>query len=969
MHKRPKRLYECGPFLLDPENQVLARDGEPIPLPPKAFETLLLLIEERGTLLEKEHLLKAVWPDTFVEENNLTQYISLLRKVLGDNAGEQQYIETVPKRGYRFVAPVREVVNNDGGLVLTRHMRARIVVREEEEEISGVEEAPAQEAKAEVQPAPTMVKRSVTANVAMGLAAVVVVCLGTYWGLLRKQAAKAAPTGLAAVAPRRSVAVLGFKNLSGKTASDWMSTALGEMLTTELTTGGRIRAVSGEEVARMKTDLNLADTDTLSKATLTQVRNDLGADVTVSGSYVELGPGPEGQIRLDLRVQDTAAGETTNSITEVGTEADLFQLVARAGAKLRARLGIPEVSGAEEAEFRAALPTTPEVERLYSQGLSKLRAFDAPSAQKLLSKAVSADPQYALAHAALAAAWSALGYDEKAKAEAKKALDLSDNLSRQEHLLISGRYWEMTRDWDKAVESYQLLVSFFPDDLEYGLRLASTQTSAGKGRDALKTVASLRKLAAPLSADPQIDLSEATADESLGDFKQERQVAGEAIRKGELLGEHLLVARSMTRQSWALYRLGEPEQAIATLRQARNLFERAGDGQGVASTLRGVASVLQTEGNYTQALQEDQKALAAFERSGDKRGMAQAFNHMAVIRYEQGQLQEAKTLYEKSLRIQTEVGSKVNTAGVLGNIANVLDAEGNLEEAQKYTEESVKVFREVGDQRALGTALGNLAVLRYERGDLPDAKKTYENALKIKQEIGYQRGVAYDLAGLGDVLGAEGDTQGARGKEEEALAIRRKIGERSNAAVSMVDLAMLSIDAGKPGEAETLASQAAEEFATDKSPGDEAFARIVMARAFLAQNKFTEAEAALAKAATLARNNPSRILHFEMSLASAYEKVEARTRPDRSSVTEAKTILESSLNEATRCGYLGYQFRLRLALGDIELNHGRAATGRASLEALSKDALAKGFGFVARSATAMLDAGPGAKQLTSNQVK
>ena len=113
MLRQHKHLYECGPFVLDPQNHVLSRHGSPLPLPPKAFETLLVSVEHRGNLTEKDQLLKAVWPDTFVEENNLTQYISLLRRVLGDNAEQRQYIETVPRLGYRFVAQVREIVPDE----------------------------------------------------------------------------------------------------------------------------------------------------------------------------------------------------------------------------------------------------------------------------------------------------------------------------------------------------------------------------------------------------------------------------------------------------------------------------------------------------------------------------------------------------------------------------------------------------------------------------------------------------------------------------------------------------------------------------------------------------------------------------------------------------------------------------------------------------------------------------------------
>jgi TolB-like protein len=103
--RRENPVYEFGPFRLDAGQRFLARDGELIPLAPKAFDTLLALVARPGEVLAKEDLLKAIWPDTFVEEGNLAQNISLLRKVLGYDPSGQQYIQTVPKRGYRFVAP------------------------------------------------------------------------------------------------------------------------------------------------------------------------------------------------------------------------------------------------------------------------------------------------------------------------------------------------------------------------------------------------------------------------------------------------------------------------------------------------------------------------------------------------------------------------------------------------------------------------------------------------------------------------------------------------------------------------------------------------------------------------------------------------------------------------------------------------------------------------------------------------
>ena len=108
MSDRPGTLYEFGPFRLDAEEGVLLRAGEPVPLTPKAFEMLLRLVERSGHLVGKEELLRQVWPEQFVEEGNLTQQIFALRRALGESPGGPRYIETVPRRGYRFVAEVRD---------------------------------------------------------------------------------------------------------------------------------------------------------------------------------------------------------------------------------------------------------------------------------------------------------------------------------------------------------------------------------------------------------------------------------------------------------------------------------------------------------------------------------------------------------------------------------------------------------------------------------------------------------------------------------------------------------------------------------------------------------------------------------------------------------------------------------------------------------------------------------------------
>src|SRR5204862_6453874 len=127
-----KRMYGCGEFRLESAELLLLRDGKPISLTPKAFGRLLVLAQSSGHAVEKAELMKRVWADAFVEEANLARNIWALRKALGDDDSGHRYIETMPKLGYRFTAPVTELLDDAGGVLIQRRVRARIVSEEEE---------------------------------------------------------------------------------------------------------------------------------------------------------------------------------------------------------------------------------------------------------------------------------------------------------------------------------------------------------------------------------------------------------------------------------------------------------------------------------------------------------------------------------------------------------------------------------------------------------------------------------------------------------------------------------------------------------------------------------------------------------------------------------------------------------------------------------------------------------------------
>ncbi|MGA2345519.1 MAG: winged helix-turn-helix domain-containing protein, partial [Candidatus Sulfotelmatobacter sp.] len=501
MSMKAGEIFQFGKFQIDARARTLRREEDLVTVNYRSFDLLLYLVQNPGRALTRDELLKNVWSDTYVDEHSLAQSISVLRKALEEKPGNNSYIVTLPGRGYQFVSQVQVIAPNGppvteaaavavqgsnvqgstGVLIQQQTIRTSVVTTEEKQPLT--------------LPAPR--RRVETILVAILVVPALLVAGYYLWLQSHRAQPSANPAAVPATVslpPRRSVAVLGFRNLSRRPEEGWLSTALAEMLSTELEAGEKLRLVSGEDIARTKLDLPLADTDSLSRDTLARLHKDLDSDLIVLGSYTALDEKSGTRIRLDLHLQDTVAGETIADVAVVGGEADLFDMVTQAGSQLREKLGVEAVSPVDAVSVRGSLPSNRDAARLYSEGLARLRVFDALDARDLLQRAIAADPKYSLAHSALAEAWSRLGYDKKARQEAQQGNDLSTNLSREDKLVVEGRYRDIDHQYPKAIEVYRALFTLFPDNVDYGLKLADVQARGQKGNDALATVESLRKL-------------------------------------------------------------------------------------------------------------------------------------------------------------------------------------------------------------------------------------------------------------------------------------------------------------------------------------------------------------------------------------------------------------------------------------------------------------------------------------------
>jgi len=394
----------------------------------------------------------------------------------------------------------------------------------------------------------------------------------------------------APVALRPSVAVLPFDNLSDSGASPW-SSALFELLPLELAATGKLRVIPPDQVDRAVRDLSSSDPANLPASAVPRLRERLGADFLVSGTFLaEPGRAPS---RYDVLVRDAHTGRPVTTFTGEET-------LDSVGRRLRARLGAGGLSPVDEEALRAALPD-PETAVLYGEALQRLRRSDARAARGLLEKAVAAQPDHPLLRSALAAAWQGLGYRQEASREASQAFTLASALRREDRLAIEARYHEVAREWDAAAASYAQILESSPDDIEAGLRLAAMQVEAGHNAEAVAALDRLRHLPPPLGEDPRIDLAAAKAAGARRDLEQQKAAAERALGKAEARADRTLAAEARLQQGDALASLRDFDRAEQALTAARQAFTAAENPRGTGQAMRGLAAVYAQQDRIAEA--------------------------------------------------------------------------------------------------------------------------------------------------------------------------------------------------------------------------------------------------------------------------------------------------------------------------------------------------------------------------------
>ncbi len=414
------RSFEFGPFRLDPAERTLLRDGAPVPLLPKSFDALLVLVRNGGRLLDKDFLLAEIWPDTHVEENNLAHAISDIRKALGEGPKDQRYVVTVPRRGYRFTAGIETV--NDATLV------------------SGLP----------------------TANegtsrpwwFVYGVAGTVVIAALSVGVMLLYRPPKAAPLG------EKDVLVLAdFTNNTGEAVFEG---TLREALAVQLEQSSFLKVMNDAQIRQALRLMGRAPDQRVTNEAAREVCVREREKAMISGSITGLG----GSYTILLHAINCETGETlAREQVESKDKARVLAALSTAATGMRHKLG-ESLSSIQQLERHAVTEvTTPSLDafQAYARGADQYRRGLALQAIPSFQRAVELDPNFAMAFQLLGNAYDSVGERALSIDYSKRAFALVDRISERERLAITAVYYmRVAGDAAKSADALHLFVETFP---------------------------------------------------------------------------------------------------------------------------------------------------------------------------------------------------------------------------------------------------------------------------------------------------------------------------------------------------------------------------------------------------------------------------------------------------------------------------------------------------------------------------
>lgn len=954
-------VYRFADCELDAREHRLLVHGRPVTLTPKVFDTLLLLVERAGHVVSKNELMTALWPRGFVHESNLTKHIWLIRRALGDDGADSCCIETVPKLGYRFVAPVSQAAvsrcDGDARTTLPASLPAHPVERDPHHGAAALmDEQGGDDASIDAAgPVEPRIAKPAWHGEPAATPPVSYPRRGDHW---RRWAA----TGfivLAGVAtgylayrtlsppttePGRSaqvsldpgaVAIVDFNNLSGNAKDAWLGPALEQMLATEVAVGGALHAVPEELVRQARAGLPAPDAGGYAPVSLASLQRRLGAHYVLGGAYLVSGTPDAPQLRIDLTVQDTKTGKPLASLSRSAAVNELPRLVALVGSDLRGRFGIHASNASTLQQTAQAQPPTSETARHIGFALQALHEYDPARARDELLQAIAQAPGYAPAYAYLARAWSMLGYRAKALAASRQALANASGLPREQYLQIEAQQSDLEADHGHAIATYEKLVALRPRDPSYRFNLIDAQLGGGKGEAADSTLDALRKSTID-AGDPRIQLAAARVATARGDLSAATTHARLALKQARARGEQGLIAAAELQLGAGL---DQDAQAEPLLRQAAADFRGAANPHGEAQAWQDLGNLQFASGQVAPARETYQRAMAIYQGIGDLGGQAAIYDDLTRMLWASGDRDGAETALRQALRIGRETNDAVRQAWSLTGLATVLSDESSGDDVARMYQQAIALDRQAGEHEHLAFALSTYADLLRGRGDLDGARVTCAQALAATRA----------LADPGAPAGIEiicAEVALDRGDVDSAAASLATVAKQATAAKDTADAANAQLVLGQIAlgrqhwdEARGLLQQSLRAWTASRETAGQAVSEGLLALCYTALGDGAARDLAVARARELRSlvNQRAEVLPLDIALA----EVQGRTGTPDAAIASLRVMAD----DADKRHWLGMALEARLAALRLQ-ERGDPEAARQARDALATTARQHGFGWL-----------------------
>lgn len=841
--------YEFGPFRLEADQHRLWREDAEVELPPKALDTLILLVRRAGQLVGRDEFFATLWPNTVVTEASLGRHIWLVRRALGQGEGEGDYIQTVPKKGYRFVKPV------------CRSEATPESVTEVKGDLPSGEPAGAMPAetlassKSHPQPRRFSWWWPGVALAAMAVATVVVT-LG--WSpFLRDQRSVPAATDRA-TKERATVALFDFVP-DNPAAVAWLPAALTDLLGYELSLDEKLRVIQGQPLAKLISVTADREPD---PALLNRLHRQLGIALAVIGRY-HAEPGT--RLRLVLRVIDTATGKTLETVAVRGDRRYASELIVAAGNELRDRLSLGRMSSALEATRRTTMTNDRQTLQSYAEGMLALRHGDINAGKVHLTTAVKREPNFIPAKLALIRVLLAQGYDSQAAAIARDGLNRASGAPRELRLALEARMHESERVWPRAIEVYRELYRLYPEEIEYGMDLVRTLAYGGKTSESFAIIDEMRRR----GSNPRVEFLASTIAAMAGDGEKARMAAERSLKNARELQAPMLIADALSRRGIARRLLGDKAGAMADYEEAHKGFRQQGDPQMEGAVIVSMGILYAEQGDFTRAKTLLQEALAAFERGGYKAGIGATQLNLASIEQQQGHPVPARRRMEVALQAGRELGSFELQSAALTGLGILQFNMGETAAALATYSEALDVARQSGMKSRESNALEMLSYVQRQRGQYSVAQDLANEALAIARGMKNPRGEARALALLGQVQFDTRNLSTARRNLEAALSLYRHGKMDNDVATTELDIAGVALDESKPREALKLLDHSLQILQTNEDLSSVAMCRALRAEALLALGQTGPARKSLENALAYTRENTDSSEYIPILLSEA----------------------------------------------------------------------------------------------------